>query len=111
MTRVVEIHNCGECPHLDARWTDPSWKGGNRMAKYPWSDEPTPLCAKMDEVKTISEPHVHAAELLLKARDLERRLRHALKLVGKLRADSECGDFDEDDLEQRLARIEETLTP
>ena len=39
------------------------------------------------------------------------RLRHALKLVGKLRADSECGDFDEDDLEQRLARIEETLTP
>ena len=26
MTRVVEIHNCGECPHLDARWTDPPYR-------------------------------------------------------------------------------------
>ena len=77
--------------------------------KFPWSDEPTPLCN--DETtagKYLADGPAVDAEF---ARDLERRLRHALKLVGKLRADSECGDFDGDDLEQRLARIEETLTP
>ena len=43
--------------------------------------------------------------------DLERRLRHAYALIGKLRADSECGDFDKDDLENRLDELERTLDP
>jgi hypothetical protein len=23
--RILEIECCGDCPHLDARWTDPPW--------------------------------------------------------------------------------------
>lgn len=23
--RILEITNCGECPHLDNRWQDPPW--------------------------------------------------------------------------------------
>lgn len=79
--------------------------------KKPWADEPTPLCDEMDEVKTISEPHVHAAELLLKARDLERRLRHSLKLVNSLRIDATHDELDCELTEQRLSAIEEVLTP
>ena len=79
--------------------------------KKPWDDEPTPLCDEMDEVRTISEPHVHACELLLKARDLERRLRHAWKLVNSLRIDlvHEGADISPSITEQRLADIEEVL--
>lgn len=68
--------------------------------KKPWAQEPTPICDANEE--HISYQH---------SRDLERRLRHANALIGKLRADMDCGDFDKDDLEQRLANIEETLTP
>ena len=81
----------------------------------PWSGEPTPLCDKEVLRKGVAvETFPYSTDLFLDpdfARDLERRLRHALKLVGKLRADSKCGDFDMDDLEQRLTRIEKTLTP
>ena len=76
-----------------------------------WADEPAPLCD--DELLSLYD-ETETRRIAVDADfacDLERRLRHALKLVGKLRADSECGDFDEDDLEQRLTRIEETLTP
>ena len=76
--------------------------------KPPWADEPSPLCDAKQEDPAIAAGFNDWPSF---ARDLERRLRHARRLVGKLRADSECGDFDEDDLEQRLARIEETLTP
>ena len=77
--------------------------------KNPWDDESTPLCDEMDEVKTLSEPHVHAAELLLKARGLERRLRHAWKLVNSLRIDAMNGELDCKYTKQRLADIEEAL--
>ena len=83
----------------------------DKATKPPWAEESSPLtdknCWVLEDDRLPDEWHVRIDF----ARDLERRLRHALKLVGKLRADSECGDFDEDDLEQRLARIEETLTP
>ena len=75
--------------------------------KNPWDDEPTPLCDEMDEVRTISEPHVHAVELLLKARDLERRLRHACKLVNSLRIDALNGELDCEHIKQQLTNIEE----
>ena len=76
--------------------------------KKPWADEPSPLCDKNAFGMLVPRPDYVYVDF---ARDLERRLRHALKLVGKLRADSKCGDFDMDDLEQRLTRIEKTLTP
>ena len=70
-----------------------------------WTDEPTPRCDAL-VIRAANSLFWHA-----EARELERRLRHALKLVGKLRADSDCSDFDMDDLERRLTNIEETLTP
>ena len=76
----------------------------------PWASEPTPLCDEDVHADVAQGGLVVETVPIETARDLERRLRHALKLVEKLRADSECGDFDEDDLEQRLTRIEETLT-
>ena len=79
--------------------------------KPPWAEEPAPLCDESIFVIRDEQGDDNNCIGVGFACDLERRLRHALKLVGKLRADSECGDFDEDDLEQRLARIEETLTP
>jgi hypothetical protein len=77
----------------------------------PWADEPTPLCdeKRRTEIDRCGEEFDVVDTAF--ARDLERRLRHANALIGKLRADTDCGDFDKDDLEQRLANIEETLTP
>lgn len=94
--------------------------------KKPWADEPTPLCEKaaMDgryftdqgscielrpcDYKLASNGEVVFIDV---AQGLERRLRHAWKLVNSMRIDAECGDFDLVDLEQRLADIEEVLTP
>lgn len=50
------------------------------------------------------------------ARDLERRLRYALKLVNSLRIDMETDDgpggfLDPELLDQQLSDIEEILTP
>lgn len=72
--------------------------------KKPWADEPTPLCDEKTDHNILPTPPDFA-------RDLERRLRHSLKLVNSLRIDAECGDFDLVDLEQRLSAIEEVLTP
>ena len=77
----------------------------------PLAQEPTPLCDdKLLSLYDETETRRIAVDADF-ARDLERRLRHAYALIGKLRADSDCGDFDENDLEQRLSEIEETLTP
>ena len=75
--------------------------------KKPWADEPTPLC---DRWRYVTTTGFECCDLNA-ARDLERRLRRVNALIGKLRADTDCGDFDKDDLEQRLANIEEVLTP
>ena len=77
--------------------------------KKPWADEPTPLCD--ESIFNIRDENGDDNTCIGVgfARDLERRLRHANALIGKLRADTDCGDFDKDDLEQRLVNIEETL--
>lgn len=70
-------------------------------SKKSWADEPTPLCEKAavdGEVAFIDA-----------ARDLERRLRHAWKLVNSLRIDAMHGELDCECAEQRLADIEEVL--
>ena len=87
--------------------------------KKDWADEPTPLCDG-ERVEGMSHEACFGKGMYPEwkdsvdvnfARDLERRLRHANALIGKLRADTDCGDFGKDDLEQRLANIEETLMP
>lgn len=79
--------------------------------KNPWDEEPTPLChkAKLSDDETSVVP----AEF---AEDLERRLRHAWKLVNSLRIDMETDDgpgsfLDPELLDQQLSGIEEILTP
>ena len=86
--------------------------------KTAWDDEPTPLIdaevKRKDDFAFANFPPDQSYSSDPEAdfaRDLERRLRHANALIKKLRADTDCGDFDKDDLEQRLANIEETLTP
>jgi len=84
--------------------------------KKPWADEPVPLCdeklkSAYDEMET--RMLVVDAEV---ARDLERRLRHSLKLVNSLRIDAMHdggpGNFhDPELLDERLSDIEEVLTP
>ena len=88
--------------------------------KKPWDDEPTPQTDKeSDSVWSADDgtcfERVHSDF----ARDLERRLRHAWKLVNSLRIDAMHDDREEsnrsymdiDELEQRLSDIEEVLTP
>ena len=72
--------------------------------KNPWDEEPTPLChkAKLSDDETSVVP----AEF---AEDLERRLRHAWKLVNSLRIDAMNDELDCECTEQRLSDIEETL--
>ena len=83
------------------------------MDKSPWSDEPTPLCD--NAALSDDETSVVPAEF---AEDLERRLRHAWKLVNSLRIDAmNAQDMDETaeyelglaEIESRLSDIEETL--
>ena len=85
-----------------------------KKPKPAWADGPTPQTdrAAYDVGGFGREPREDGDHVESNfARDLERRLRHANALIGKLRADTDCGDFDNDDLAQRLANIEETLTP
>lgn len=77
--------------------------------KKDWVDEPVLLCAPYyGHWATIC---TDAGTIFDIASDLERRLRHAAKIVGRLRADSDCGDFNAEDLEQRLKQLDEVLTP
>ena len=85
------------------------------MDKSPWSDEPTPLCDKMQENPALKAGFNDWPAF---AEDLERRLRHAWKLVNSLRIDAmnarDMGETAEyalefDEIESRLSDIEETL--
>ena len=76
------------------------------MDKSPWSDEPTPLTAAEIEKHDGEDSFQHYIDF---ARDLERRLRHAWKLVNSLRIDAMNGELDCECTEQRLSDIEETL--
>jgi hypothetical protein len=100
-------------------------------AKKPWADEPTPLC---DEAKVYADCDDSCLDIYYHnmadrsdydggcvradvAENLERRLRHAWKLVNSLRIDAiHQGDPETDkgwmtpeELEQRLGDIEEVL--
>ena len=85
--------------------------------KKPWADEPTP---QTDRNLRANGEYVQGAPGKLEkfmppdfARDLERRLRHALKLVNSLRIDvmhdTEFSDIGTMDLDGRLGDIEEVL--
>jgi hypothetical protein len=80
------------------------------MKEKPWADEPTSLCDQAEVLSWDADDTLVISTDRGAARDLERKLRHANALIGKLRADTDCGDFDKDDLEQWLADIEEVLT-
>ena len=92
--------------------------------KNPWDDEPTPLCEKaaMDgyywtdqgsRVELVPNDYKRAnnGEVVFIdfAQDLERRIRHALKLVNSLRIDAMNDELDCECTEQRLSDIEEVL--
>ena len=51
------------------------------MAKYPWSDEPTPLTAAEIERHDGEDSFQHYIDF---ARDLERRLRYAKRKLAEL---------------------------
>ena len=85
-----------------------------------WDDEPTPLCEKAayDMGDYGREPRTDGDHVEFDfAADLERRLRHAWKLVNSLRIDAMHDEREEsnrsymdiDEMEQRLADIEEVL--
>lgn len=83
--------------------------------KKDWADEPTPLCAPYygHWATTCTD----RGTIFDVASDLERRLRHAWKLVSSLRIDAMHDDREEsnrsymdiDELEQRLGDIEGVL--
>ena len=79
----------------------------------PWADEPTPLCGekRRTEIDRCGEEFDVVDTAF--ARDLERRLRHAWKMVNSLRIDAtHCGgmrELDPELVDQRLADIEEVL--
>ena len=79
--------------------------------KKDWADEPTPLCAPYYGYWATA--CADRGTIFDVASDLERRLRHAWKLVNSLRIDvTHCGGMRELDPElvnQRLADIEEVL--
>ena len=80
----------------------------DKKPKAAWADEPTPLCDEKTDYNILPTPPDFA-------RDLERRLRHAWKLVNSLRIDAtHCGgmrELDPELVDQRLADIEEVLLP
>lgn len=84
--------------------------------KKPWDQEPTPLCdeAAYDvgdygRKMCVDGDYVDSDF----ARRMERRLRHAARLLGTIRIDCMLdgpdGTLDPELLEQRLAELEETL--
>ena len=92
--------------------------------KKPWAQEPTPICDKNardgcywtdqgSRIELLPGDYKRAAngEVVLfdVAQDLERRLRHALKLVNSLRIDVMHDDEANYILDERLSAIEEVL--
>ena len=79
--------------------------------KKDWADEPTPLCAPYygHWATTCTD----RGTIFDVASDLERRIRHAWKMVNSLRIDAtHCGgmrELDPELVDQRLADIEEVL--
>ena len=85
---------------------------GTSNDKKPWADEPTPLCAPYygHWATTCTD----RGTIFDVASDLERRLRHAWKLVNSLRTDAMSvpnHPMDSDILEHQLSGIKETLQP
>ena len=80
--------------------------------KKAWADEPTPLTTAEIEKHDGEDSFQHYIDF---AAELEKRLRHAWKLVNSLRIDCMHGahgddwQLDPELLEQQLANIEETL--
>lgn len=77
--------------------------------KEPWDDESTPLCdASTFNIRDENGDDNTCIGVGF-ACDLERRLRHAWKLVNSLRIDAMNDELDCECTEQRLSDIEETL--
>ena len=90
----------------------------NKKPKAAWDDEPTPLCEKErwqpddDKARSAKDGCIEVVDFDV-ARDLERRLRRALKLANSLRLDALRTDdwtMNAADVEQQLRAIEEVLT-
>lgn len=92
----------------------------DKKPKAAWDDEPTPLCEKErwqpddDKARSAKDGCIEVVDFDV-ARDLERRLRHALKLANSLRidvmhVDGKREQLDPELVEQRLSAVEEVLT-
>ena len=81
----------------------------------PWDDEPTPLCDESIFVIRDENGDDNNCIGVGFACDLERRLRHAGRLLGTIRIDCMLDGPDEtldpELLEQRLGELEEVLDP
>ena len=125
------IEGCEEtgiCPDCKehCEWVDDEEDEMN--GKKPWDDEPTPLTDgdALDRMyfsdqgslltATTSEKSEYGDYVPVElARKLERKLRHALKLVNSLRidvmhVDGKREQLDPELVEQRLSAVEEVLT-
>jgi hypothetical protein len=91
----------------------------DKKPKAAWDDEPTP---RIDLELRANGSYVQGSPGKLEKfmppevpRDLERKLRHAARLLGTIRIDCVLdgpdGTLDPDLLEQRLGDLEEVLTP
>ena len=90
----------------------------NKKPRAAWDNEPTPLCEKErwqpddDKARSAKDGCIEVVDFDV-ARDLERRLRRALKLANSLRLDALLTDdwtMNAADVEQQLRAIEEVLT-
>lgn len=84
----------------------------DKAPKPPWAEEPSPLCDSKQEDPAIAAGFNDWPSF---ARDLERRLRHAHRLLETIRIDCMLdgpdGTLDPELLEQQLTELESTLTP
>lgn len=81
----------------------------------PWAGEPTPLCDQAEVLSWDADDTLVISTDRGAARDLERRLRHAARLLGTIRVDcmldGSDGTLDPELLEQRLGELEEVFDP
>ena len=84
----------------------------DKAPKPPWADEPAPLTETEIERHDGEDSFQHYIDF---ARDLERRLRHASRLLATIRVDCMLdgpdGTLDPELLEQQLTELESVLTP